>query len=261
MSPRLPFVLFLLVTSALADETKWIAVGNLHNWYSSAGAEREVGRTGLVSDQQDGLRWPAQFKWQDTQAAKALWIGATSYADPLVGKTFDYKVVHVGPRVLDDIDEIMPMEFKMVGRFDHPNVFVDGIPASNLSVAMDEVDEIDPALKADRMIYNVVHTAIGITMTRRIYAFTNPYHDNYFIYDYVFKNTGIVKKDSSVTHSQTLTDVVFFFQYRYAPTREGSVYGIGDLPQSASWGHNTMNDVRGEDPASGEPRVMFSWLG
>ncbi|MFQ6676668.1 MAG: fibronectin, partial [Fidelibacterota bacterium] len=25
--------------------------------------------------------------------------------------------------------------------------------------------------------------------------------------------------------------------------------------------HNTMNDVRGEDPASGEPRVMFSWLG
>ncbi|MFQ6617012.1 MAG: hypothetical protein ACE5HZ_09690, partial [Fidelibacterota bacterium] len=259
---RFFLVLVLVVTSILADETKWIAVGNLHNWYSSSGGEREVGRTGEVSDQQDGLRWPAQFRWQDTQAAKAMWIGATNYNDPLVGKTFEYKVVHVGPRVLDDTDEIMPVEFKMIGRFDHPSVFVDGNPGSNLMVAMDEIDEIDPTLKADRMIYNVVHTAIGITLTRRIYAFTNPYHDNYFIYDYVFKNTGIVKKDGSVTHSQTLSDVVFFFQYRYAPTREGSVYGGGWLPQSASWGHNTVNDAIFTHPETGEPfRVQFAWQG
>ena len=260
-------VLFIgLMSTAMGDETKWIAVGNLHTWFSSAGGEREVGRTGLTSDQQDGLRWPAQFRWQDTQAAKALWIGSTNYDDPLVNKTFDYKVVHVGPRVLDDISEMMPQEFKMIGRFDHPSVFVDGVPGSNLMVAMDEVDEIDPTLKADRMIYNVVHTAIGITLNRKIYAFTNQYHDNYFVYDYVFKNTGIVKSDSSITHSQTLTDVVFFFQYRYAPTREGSVYGGGWTPQSASWGHSTINDTRGENGNWGEfgadPfRAQFAWLG
>ena len=76
-----------------------------------------------------------------------------------------------------------------------------------------KVDEIDENLPADRLIYNVVNTSIGITMTRKIYAFSQQYNSNYFIYDYVFKNTGIVDKDGTV-NEQTLEDVVFFFQYR-----------------------------------------------
>ena len=264
-------LLLLAAVSALGlptrlggDESKWIAVGDLHSWFSSAGGEREVGRTGQVSDQQDGLRWPAQFADQDVQAAKALWIGTTNYADPLNGTNYDFKVVHVGPRVLDDLSTMMPMEFKLVARFDHPSVFVDGVPGSDLMFGLDEVDEIDPDLPADRMLYNVVHSAVGITLTRRIYAFTNQYHDNYFIYDYVFKNTGIVTRDSSITHSQTLTDVVFFFQYRYAPSREASVYGRtpSATPQSVSWGHSTINDAVFTHPTTGEPfRAQFAWLG
>ncbi|NOZ56962.1 MAG: hypothetical protein GXO73_09285, partial [Calditrichaeota bacterium] len=136
---------FAFSSRALADETKWIAVGMLHDWYSSAGCEIEVGRTHLISDQQDGLRWPAQFRYQDCKAAKALWIGATDYYDPLVDRTFKVKVVHVGPRVLDEEHEFMPVEFKMIGRFDHPLVIVDGVPAGRLDY-MDEVDEFDPTL-------------------------------------------------------------------------------------------------------------------
>jgi predicted outer membrane repeat protein len=265
LSVRRSVIVWLLsvlnFTVLTADEAKWIAVGDLHSWYSSAGSEREVGRTGHVSDQQDGLRWPALYRWQDTQAAKALWIGTTDYYDPLVDQTFDYKVVHVGPRVLNE-DEFIPVEFKLVGRFDHPQVFVNDYPGSDLMIGLDEVDEIDPTLPADRMLYNVVHTGLGITMTRKIYAFTNPYHDNYFIYDYVFKNTGICTSDSSITHSQTLTDVIFFFQYRYAPTREAGAYGYFWLPQSATWGHATVNDVILEHPVTGDPfRAHFAWLG
>ena len=147
-----------------ADASKGMAIGELHSWYSSAGAEREVGRRGEISDQQDGLRWPAQYQWQDTQVAKALWIGTTDYYDTLANFTFDYKVVHVGPRVLEEMAEIMPQELKLVGRYHHPQVFVDGIPASDLSYDMDVVDEIDPTLPADRVLVNRVNTAIGVTL-------------------------------------------------------------------------------------------------
>jgi hypothetical protein len=101
------FMLSVLVPvrPAAADETKWMSIGMLHDWFSSAGCEIEVGRTHLVSDQQDGLRWPAQFRYQDCKAAKALWIGTTNYHDPIVNKDFNYKVVHVGSRVLDEEKE------------------------------------------------------------------------------------------------------------------------------------------------------------
>ncbi len=255
-------LMFLLLSAGnyFADSTKWIAVGSLHSWYSSAGCEIEVGRTHLVSDQQDGLRWPALYRYQDTEAAKALWIGVTNYNDPKLNKTLNYKVVHVGPRVLDEETEFMPVEFKLIGKFDHPRVYVDGLPAGRLDF-MDFVDEVDETIPSDRMIYNVVNTQIGVTMTRKIYGFSQQNHDNYFIYDYVFKNTGIIDKAGTV-NQQTLEGLVIFFQYRYAPTREGGPYGYYWLPQSTSWGHSTMNDVIYEHPTTGEPfRVEFSWLG
>jgi len=245
-----------------AEETKWIAVSMLHDWYSAAGSERETGRTNQISDQQDGLRWPALYSVQDCKAAKAMWIGATNFDDPILGKRLDYKVVHIGPRHIDVEQETMPVEFKLIARFDHPTVIVDGDPASDLDY-MDIVDEIDESLPCDRMLYNVVNTSMGITVTRKVMAFTNPYHNNYFIYDYTFKNTGIYNKEGDRVE-QTLTGVVFHFQYRYAVSREGGPYGGKGywLPQNSSWGRNTMNDVVGEDPNSGDPfRALFSWHG
>ena len=256
------FILLLCTaTLVFGDDTKWLAVGMLHEWYSSMGCEIEVGRRHLVADQQDGLRWPAQFNWQDCKAAKALWIGATNYNDPLAAKTFDYKVVHLGPRVWDEKNEFMPQEFKLIGRFEKPRVYVDDIPAGFLDY-MDFVDEVNPQAVTDRILYNVVNTSIGITEYRTIYAFSQQYHNNYFIYDYVFKNTGIIDNKGTV-NQQTLGGVVFFFQYRYTAARETGPYGYYYLPQSAAWGHCTMNDTMlVYDPFSGNPYLSeFSWTG
>lgn len=251
------------LNNTFGGETQWLAVGRLHDWYHSAGCEIEVGRTYLISDQQDGLKWPAQFRYQDSKAAKALWIGTINYNDPIANKTFPHKVVHIGPRFLDEENEFMSQEFTLHGRFDHPSVVVDGLLASELGF-IEEIDpaNIDPNLPADRMIYNVVNTSIGITMTRKIYAFSQQYHDNYFIYDYVFKNTGIIDMNGT-ENPQTLEGVVFFFQYRYAPSREGGPYGEGYwLPQSTSWGHSTMNDAIFTHPETGDAfRTLFTWLG
>jgi len=264
-------LILLLSCGLVADEKEWIAVGDLRSWYSSAGSEIEVGRASATADQQDGLQWPAQYRNQDTQAAKAIWIGSTNFEDPNAGRPFPYKVVHVGPRVKDDNNEFMPQVFKMVGRFDHPFVTVDGTPATELDF-LETVEEVDPNLASDRLLVNVVNTGMGITMTRKIYAWAQQYHSNYFIYEYVFKNTGIYDAAGS-THNLTLTDVLFHWQYRYAVAKESCAYGGFWLPQSATWGANTMNDqtnpnslprvANGYLPERPDTplRTLFSWCG
>ena len=67
-----------------------MAIGDLHNWYSAAGCEIEVGRTGQVSDQQDGLRYPAFYRVQDNQAAKGLWLGASNFFELRLDKEQGY---------------------------------------------------------------------------------------------------------------------------------------------------------------------------
>ena len=137
----------------------------------------------------------------------------------------------------------------MDGKYDHPNVFVDGDPATNLQY-LDYVDNVDPSLESDRKINNIVQTSLGVQMKRTIYAFAHPDHQNYHIQEYVFINNGCFDKDCNTSYEQTLEGFQVYLQYRYAISREGMVYDGNWLPQSAAWGHNTMNDVIGENPSS-----------
>ena len=268
---KLAFILISLFSTVLTQEVKWMSIGDLHNWYSAAGCEIEVGRTGQVSDQQDGLRYPAFYRVQDNQAAKGLWLGASNFFDPIVDKTYEKKVVHAGPRHLDIENETMPIDITMDGKYDHPSVLVDNDPATNLQY-LDDVDNVDPSLPADRRINNNVQTSLGIKMERTIYAFTHPDHQNYHIQEYVFTNNGCFDKDCNTTFEQTVEGFQVYFQYRYAISREGMIYDGNWLPQSAAWGHNTMNDVIGENPDNPAlndqfyddgkiMRAFYSWQG
>ena len=268
---KLAFILSLLFSTVLTQEVKWMSIGDLHNWYSAAGCEIEVGRTGQVSDQQDGLRYPAFYRVQDNQAAKGLWLGASNFFDPIVDKTYEKRVVHAGPRHLDIENETMPIDITMDGKYDHPSVLVDNDPATNLQY-LDDVDNVDPSLPADRRINNKVQTSLGVKMERTIYAFTHPDHQNYHIQEYVFTNNGCFDKDCNTTFEQTVEGFQVYFQYRYAISREGMIYDGNWLPQSAAWGHNTMNDVIGENPDNPAlndqfyddgkiMRAFYSWQG
>ena len=90
------FPSFSLAQSNIGKVEKWMAVGDLQNWFSSIGCERE--EDGPDKQQQAGWRWPAPYQNQDMQAAKGLWIGTKNYKEPIEGSTFDFKVVHSGPR-------------------------------------------------------------------------------------------------------------------------------------------------------------------
>ncbi|MEW6512249.1 MAG: hypothetical protein AB1428_14965 [Bacteroidota bacterium] len=224
--------------SAWAQQAvKWMSAGSLHNWFSSMGCEIEVGRS-ANADQQDGLQWPAWYPYQDMQAAKGLWLGVTNYTDA-AGTNWPYKVVHVGPRVRG-IGEFIPITFEMVSKYAPPEVMVDGNVSEGKTV---ENERVDPTQKPDRMIINVVNTAIGVTMTRKIMQFSNQYHDNYMIYDYTFTNTGNIDADPEIElPSQTITGLYVYYQYRYSVVAD-TRYVIGN---PTSWGKNAMNDTRGD---------------
>ena len=233
----LPLLLAGIIRQAPAQEVKWMAAGSLNNWFSSAGCEIEVGRSS-AAEQQDGLQWPAWYAYQDMQAAKGLWIGTTNWTDTR-SNFWTHKVVHVGPRVRGT-GEFVPVSIKMIAKYDQPIVTVDGSVTTGKDPG---INEIDPSIKPDRMIVNVVNTAIGITMTRKIMQFSQVYHDNYMIFDYTFTNTGKINSDNtSELPNQTLTGVYFYFQYRYSVCAD-TRYVIGG---ATGWGKNAMNDARGD---------------
>jgi len=239
------------------QEIKWLWVSSLRQWFSNGGSEIECGRFGRNDpnqQQNDGLRWPAQYKYQDHNVGKTLWIGTTNFTDPANGVTYPFKVVDFGHYFMYLNTEIYPEEFRLIGRFNHPTVTVDGTPASDLDsndldLAGGE-DQLDPGLSADRMIFNRVNTPVGITVYRKVLAFTQQYNDNYYIYEYVFKNTGFINNTGGkMAPAPTLTGVVFDFRYRFADcnmyyVRQGLAGGAGE-----NWGWSTINDAVGQDPA------------
>lgn len=223
------------VTVMAQIEARWLAVGSMHNFYTSNGVEREHA---LVSSQQYGLRWPAIFQFQDMQAAKAMWIGANNFTDEN-GVNFEKKVVHVGPRV-SGANSFYTTDMKTVSRFAPPVVSVDGIESFQLPL---DNDEVDPNMDADRMIVNTVNSALGLTMERRIMQFSQEFHDNYHVMEYTFTNTGNVNDNSTIElPSTTLEDVYIFFQWRYSVVRQ-TRYVIGN---ATGWGLNAMVDRFGD---------------
>ncbi len=260
-------ILALMPALVLGQQYKWLSAGSLHNWISEQGCEIEVGRT-PGSPQQDGLQWPAMLPYQDIQAAKGFWIGCQDFTDER-GDTYDTRVVTVGPRS-KGFSEFFPLQFDMVSRFEVPQVYVDGLPSSSKVV---NNDYVDPNMDADRMVINVTNTLLGITMTRKVMQFSVPGHDNYHIYDFTFVNTGNIDDDAEIElPDNTLNDVIFFWQYRWAPCYQ-TRYIIGN---GSGWGMNTMLDARGdgsENPGLyGDPqdereyngkqiRCQFAWHG
>ncbi len=244
----------------VTQQVRWLRVGELRSWYSNFGCEMEIGRTGRATEQNDGLMWPAGWTWQNNVAGKGMWLGTTNYFDQSLQTVVPCKVVAVGTRTADPVNEIMPVKFKMVGRFLSPNVVVDGSTATD-NALNDEVDEVDPNLKADRVIVNELNTSIGITIRRQIMAFSQQDNDNYFIYDYVLKNTGIVDNKGTV-QNKTLTGVVLFFEYRYAFGNEA--FKNNWFPSNnIDWGRNAMDQVIGTNPTAPgfDLRAQYSWYG
>ncbi len=251
----LTFALSLLCISySFAQiDNRWLNVGSFHNFYSSIGSEIEEG---FIKEQQGGWQWPAIYRGQDAQAAKAMWIGAKNVTDDQ-GNNYDYRVVHVGPRVTG-LGEFYPLEIKTVSKFTPPEVLVDGLVSQGKNV---NNDEVDPSLDADRAIVTEMNSLLGITLKRTAKQFSQQYHENYHVIEYTLTNTGNTDGDEEIElPNETVEDVYLFLQNRMAPVK-ASRYTVGN---GTGWGLNTMVDRRGDGLQPGESenfRAHYAWHG
>lgn len=256
-----------------AEEVKWLSVSQLQQYFSNCGMEIEYGARGrgvyLNTDQDFGLRWPAQWLYQDHNVGKAMWIGATNFKDPSNGVTYPYKVICLGRGTMYENSVTFPVEFRLVGQSAQPTVTVDGGTASNLATTDLNLgggeDQVNPNLPCDRMIYNVTNTPLGITISRKVFNSTQQYNDNYYIYEWTFKNTGLIDNvGGKISPVDTLHGVVFSFIYRFADANDGYREGWGFATED--YGSNTINDCIGQDAAHSLPapnnfRAVYEYYG
>ncbi len=240
------------VHSSYAQDIRWFRIGELQAPYNEVGAEYEV-EFNPAGGTSNYFSWPAQYGiGQDVMRMKGLWIGCTNFSDPVEGKIKSVKVIGSGPKSMAMTDQVFPVEIKLIGKFPHPIVSVDDARATALD-QYDVLDEINDNLPCDRMILIRFHTSMGISVTKKVMAFSQSDQSNYFINDYVFKNTGIIDGEGN-KYSQTLSEVWFYFFYRHAfggLTASGSFSNVWGGFNSL-WGESTLNHAFGENPAASE---------
>ncbi|MBN2013516.1 hypothetical protein JW960_29575 [candidate division KSB1 bacterium] len=238
---------------SIAQEQRWIRIGESQCYFRDDGAETE-------SDL-NYLAWPALYgDNQHTTRNKAIWFGATNFFDPVEGILKSVKVVGAGPRYPENQPNmIFPQSIKLIGKFPHPTVIVDQQIGTN-NTLYDVLDEVDYDLPCDRMVLVKYNSSMGVSVTRKIMAFTQENHDDYFIHELTIKNTGIYNKAGDV-YEQTLENFWVYNSWRYAfagvtSTGWGSTWGAFD----SEWGASTLyRDFR---PATGSDiRGFISWYG
>lgn len=268
---QLSLLILLLVLPGHTQDIRWLRIGELQSPYNEVGAEYET-EFNLAGTTSNYFSWPSQYSIDQTVTRmKGLWIGCTNYDDFVEGQLKSVKVVGTGPKSNALPDQIFPQEIRLIGRYPHPNVTAEGVRATVLD-NYDILDEIDENLPCDRMVLIRYHTSIGVSVTKKVMAFAQPEHGNYFINDYVFKNTGIIDGEGTV-HEQTLNDFWVYFFYRYAfggLTSSGSFLDVWGGFNSL-WGESTLNHAFGEDPNALEftdpnspfyqMRGFYSWYG
>ncbi len=227
-------------------DQKPMAIGDLSMVYTATGGEQEYYNQGpnhleLNPEFQDGLL-----------RAGALWIGARNVQGK-DGTEYDERVVHVGPRTTG-FGEFFPVEFTKTVRYEPPTVTVDG----NETLKEDKgYDEVDSSLPSDQMIEIRAHTLLGVTLTKRIYAWTQGDHDNYHIQEYILTNTGHASaEENGALEGQTVEDVYLHFQRRYTHQERSAIPG-------QEWGANVMNDIvgDGQEDYDVDFAAQYTWNG
>ena len=216
-------------------EKRYVRIGSLQSLFSAYGSERAWN-----NKYYEGMVWPADYPYQDNAVIKRSWFGCKDFTDDQ-GRKFEFYGIYFAADYVGE--SLFPVELKETAKFEPPTVFVDGYNITAPYVG--DVDEIDPNQIPDRIITNVVNTSMGLTMTRRILVFSQQYHDNYFIKEFTFTNTGNTDYDDDIELTDSLRGVRISWGVRYSACREGGFASGG----SQLWGKHFLPTKRGEDYA------------
>lgn len=234
----------LLRAQVQPTEKRYIRIGSLQSHFSAYGSERAWNNRYY-----EGLRWPAEYPMQDNAVIKRFWIGCQDFKDEL-GTHFEKYAIYISAGMVDEA--VFPMEIKQTAKFEPPYVYVDD---NNLTAPyLEDIDDYDPKILPDRIVRNVVNTSMGLTIKRTIYAFSQQYHDNYFIKVFTYVNTGNTDYDDDIELTAPLKGVRIAWGTRYSVCREGATI-IGGPQQ---WGKFSWTTKRGEDyPAHANDQITL----
>ncbi len=242
------------------SQEQYIRIGSLQSHFTAYGAERAWNNSYY-----QGLQWPADYLLTDNAVIERSWVAVQNFTD-VNGRVWE----NFGTYFVKDYVglSLFPIEHKQTAKFELPDVYVDG---DNINAPFKgDVDEIVPDQLADRVITNIVNTSLGLTISRKIYAFSQQYHDNYFIKVYKYTNTGNTDYDDEIELNAPLKGLRISRSTRYSTSREGAPnLGRGQSWGKFSWvtrrGENYVdhqNDIITEDnPVVDWIRAGFSWAG
>jgi hypothetical protein len=249
--------------TTFAQLQKEIRVGEAQCYFLDYGSEPQT-QSGV-----NYLVWPAQYgDNQHTTRMKGLWLGCTNFNDPVEGVIKSVKVIGAGPRLAaNQFTMTFPQSIEMIGRYYHPQVIVDGNTGTS-NILYDELDGVDENLPCDRMIIIKFNTSMGVSVKRTIMAFTQQNHDNYFIQEYIFTNTGKYNADGDIMEQvQTLQNFWVYFTYRYGfagvtSSGFGSTWGSF----ASQWGTSNITYNFGPGTSNVHPdypemRGFYAWYG
>jgi len=228
----------------------WIRVGSLQSCFDAWGAERGWDANRSIYE---GLIWPAWYNRTDNFVIDRQVMACKDFTDAS-GSVQSYKSAKFYTSAGND--QLVPQVLTQTARYPHCDIIVDGTAQyidDYINGNYHDPDEIP----ADRLVINTVRTNMGIEMTRKIYAFSRGDHDNYFIYEYIFTNTGNIDDDDDIELNSTINDYYFGLMTRYCTSREA--YYVTNLRQ-ASWGaHQWVHHTPMKD--NPELPYYYSWLG
>jgi len=245
MNKRLLLILFMfylmiplksVFSQIQATDKRYIRIGSLQTHFSAYGSERAWNNSYY-----EGLRWPAEYARQDNAVIKRFWLGVKNFKDA-DNHIWGHYAIYVSSGFVGA--SLFPVELKETAKYPAPYVFVDGY---NLTAPyLDDVDEINPNQIADRIVTNVVNTSMGLTITRRIYAFSQQYHDNYMIKEFTYTNTGNTDYDDDIELTAPLDSLRISWGTRYSVCWDGA-FVIGG---AQTYGKYSWVTKRGEDYAA-----------
>lgn len=228
----------------------WIKVGSLQSNIDAWGAQRGWNANGSYYE---GLLWPAWYARSDNFVITRQFMAARNFTNTS-GGVDAYKSVKFSTGASSN--QLVPQVLTQSARYPYCEITVDGT-SQYIDDYIDGNYHDGNEIPADRLVTNVIRTGLGIEMTRKVYAFSQQYNDNYFITEYTFKNTGNVDDDDEIELSSTINDFYFGMMSRYCTSREA--YYVTNLRQ-ASWGaHQWVHHT----PMSENPELpyFYTWLG
>ena len=238
------------------SEKSYIRVGELQTHISAYGSERAWNEVYY-----EGLKWPADYLYTDNAVIKRAWIAVKEFTDE-DNVFWDFWATYISKGYV--ANSLFPMELSQSAKFPIPGVFVDGVDCN--TPYYDDYQTVNSNQVADRIVNNVVNTSCGLTMTRRVYAFSQQYHDDYIIKEFIFKNTGNTDYDDEIELNAPLTGVRIGWSTRYSVSRDGA----SNSDNQQSWGKHTWVTRRGEEYAShvndvlnfteSTPRANLDWI-